>query len=304
MEVKICPMCQKENAADAVLCEHCFAAIRSVQPISKEPAKVASAPAGQQKVIDVSKMGFACNNFVFSRQDVEDITNEIFTTSTYLNEYRTLVDKITLEYDESNMDINAYAGWSDAVNEIGPYIKMCEGMIAKTIPIAAMYLRGVRGTDLIYWIKAFSKDPDIFDGQIPAEARELGKAMLAEVIAHETAHIVKKHLPTLVRYSHSSKEQLYELVRNFERDADMTAIMILETTPYRAFYFLGALLISLVIYINEYSMFDYDGSHSHPADKERLLNLLVHSTKMLLQAGINSDELNAYCNLAGVSLIG
>ena len=306
MDIKICPMCQAENAADAVLCQKCFAAIRSVPVTRKEktvpifPSQHSSDVAGNKNSFSMS---FSCNGFVFNHEDLEDIVRSIYTSSEYLKEYSSLVEKINIVYDQHNMEINACAGWQDPINEINPYIVIYEGMIAKTIPIAAMYLRGMRGVDLINWIKVYSQGTGVFDGKIPPEARMLGKAMLAETLAHETAHIIKKHLQTLVRYSHSNEEQYYELMRNLERDADMTAIMIIETTPLCEFYFLGALLHSLVIYINGYRMFDYDGSSSHPADKERLLNLLMHSLDMLLEAGVDKDELNVYCNLAGISLV-
>ena len=107
------------------------------------------------------------------------------------------------EDDESyeNIEANAYAWWDDSINEKGPHIQITEGLVALLIPIAAMYLRGLRGKKLVVWINHFANKMVEFDGNIPIGTRELGKAMLAEIIAHETAHIIKKHGPVKARYA-------------------------------------------------------------------------------------------------------
>lgn len=303
MAVKICPLCQEENAADAVLCKKCFAAIRSVQPVSADEEKIKVTVSSTTEVSEGKKNSsdsFACNNFHFSTADIETITNIIYQESKYLNpEYRNLIRKITLihsEDDESyeNIEANAYAWWDDSINEKGPHIQITEGLVALLIPIAAMYLRGLRGKKLVIWINHFANKMVEFDGNIPIGTRELGKAMLAEIIAHETAHIIKKHGPVKARYAGLSSEQQKELQCNFERDADMTALKIIETTPFAEDFYLGSLLSSLALYAPQC----FQGEKgSHPADKERMNNLLVNGSQFLLNAGISQQELSEYIEI-------
>ncbi len=330
MKVKICPMCQHENKENAVLCKKCFAAIRSIKCTDTESACNIQNIAEDKAIKNVKAVVpsfFASKGFSFGGNDVTSIMSEILKSEYLIPQYEQTVSKIRLLYKPDDLTVNAHAWWGDDVDfdsitdpvlekelwdkkvqdiehENEPYVCVLEGLVSMVIPVAAMYIRGLRGAELIHWIRGFSSGKIIFDGNVPEDARALGKAMLAEVIAHEIAHIIKKHSQISLRAGALSDDKQSELNRALEYDADITAYLIIEKTEYRTAFYFGALLNALVFYVNPYQQFADDEDHpSHPSNLARLNVLLSQCLDELIAAGINRDELNAYANLAGVSLI-
>jgi hypothetical protein len=202
----------------------------------------------------------------------------------------------------------------------------------------AGYLTGVRGRELVDFIKKCAAGPVRINGQIIRQELEaLAASFLSHVIAHEVGHLIKKHtaipfpsfgdyfLNQLLLTVPESKEwsvekmaavieklasdekyirqynmEMENKVREQEREADMEAVEIIRESSTEDFFLEGQLLCRVALAgLNSFSPREAVlQQSSHPSGRERLKSFIESHRTDLQKCGIRPQELKDYVDFA------
>lgn len=116
------------------------------------------------------------------------------------------------------------------------------------------------------------------------------RAMVAGTLAHELGHVCLDHLFGPGYEDYRQLERL-DIARNQEREADSFAASVMATSPYRAHRLRAQISAWLV---RAYSTLTSRENRTHPADFERLRNLIRNNEDAARELGLDEsliDEL-------------
>jgi hypothetical protein len=219
--------------------------------------------------------------------------------------YKAIVDKMQFHYEANDLTINAYA-WMDADGI--PHTAMLKGFTAYSLLVSyAMGMYSI-SNDLSVFNRAmhtitnevenanYDITLEVFQNiqtqlnlvDVDVDAKLLGKiesfytGLIMHVIAHELGHNCLGHCARDVDLD-------IDITRNNERQADLFASNVIQTTMFKDFTVISALFVEIMfMWLSP----DYEGNSTHPGSRERVYNVLKSFEYTLKDYGITEKNID------------
>ena len=238
-------------------------------------------------------------------------------------------------FSEKKDEYNAYATMRGGKPKVFVYSEF----LRVTVAVCAGYLTGIRGEELLEFIRKAYAGHVTINGEIIQQSLDsLTESYLTHVLAHEIGHHIKRHLLsphlTLENFcrnilkaqkgfddlSAEAQNKVIEMVkgeyleeysrimnlrdREEEREADMEAIQIIREIGMPDFFLEGQLLEELTMAAADPITVEQSLAMgtTHPASIERLRTFLESNRLELEKSLVTRQELQVYMKFAGTEL--